>query len=129
MAIALLAFGGFLVLDRAYPWAALFIILGLLEFFNLLPAAALRAFIEWRTNPKFKEEYQLTITPEHLHFKTATIDSTLKWTHYSNYIETSKAFILIYGQRMYSVIPKRALTGSEQPEQLRALLNNAIQRT
>ncbi len=128
VAIALLAFGAFLVYGRTYPWAVLFLILGLLEFFNLLPAAVLRAFIEWKSNPKFREEYQLTITPEHLHFRTETIDSTLKWTHYSSYLETSKAFILIYGKRMYTVIPKRALASPEQPEQLRNLLRNAIRR-
>jgi YcxB-like protein len=126
VATTLVAVGVFQAYAGAYAWAVVFVLLGVLEFFNLLPAAALRAYMEWKMNPKFREEYHLEFAPEHLRFRTATVDSTLKWTHYSGYLETDRVFILIYGKRMYTVIPKRALQGPEQVEQLRTLINHSI---
>jgi hypothetical protein len=126
VAFVLLAYGGFLVYLGWYWWSAAFLTFGLLEWFNLLPAAAIRAIIEFRMNPKFREEYQLTFTDEHLHFHTATIDSTLKWTHYNNFFETPKAFILVYGKGMYTVIPKRAINEPGEVDDLRNLLNRVI---
>ena len=107
-------------------WGGAFILVGLFEAFNLLPAAVVRAILEFRANPKFREEYHLSLSPEGLHFQTATIDSTLKWTHYSHFFETRKAFILVYGTRMYTVIPKRALDGDGQLSELRGLLTGVI---
>ncbi len=107
-------------------WGALFVFLGILEASNLLPAMVLRAIIEYRSNPKFREEFQLRLTPENLHFRTPTIDSTLRWTHYSDFFESRRAFILVYGKRMYTVIPKRALNGEAQLPEIRDLLNRVI---
>ncbi len=118
--------GGFLIVGAGRWWGVVFVLLGLLEAFNVLPAAVLRAIFEFRSNPKFREEYQLTLTPESLHFKTATIDSVLQWTHYSNFFETRRAFILVYGKRMYTVIPKRALDSEAQLLEMRQLLSTVI---
>lgn len=107
-------------------WGTIFILFGLLEAFNLLPSAALRAIIEFRTNPKFREEYQLTLTPESLHFRTPTIDSTLKWTMYTNFLETSRVFLLEYGKHMYTVIPKSALDNDSKINEIRELLSSMI---
>ena len=123
VASALFACGGFLVVSAGLWWGAVFVLVGLLEAFNLLPAAVIRAMIEYRTNPKFREEFQLTLTPEGLHFRTPTIDSRLKWTLYSDFFETSRAFILVYGKRMYTVIPKRALNNDAQLREIRELLS------
>ncbi len=101
-------------------------LLGVLELFNLLPACFIRAIIEYHSNPKFKERYHLTLTSENIKFRTETIDSTLKWTHYNGFFETSKAFVLIYGKRMYTIIPRRALKSNDQLEQLRSLLQEAM---
>jgi len=126
VAAALIACGIFLVISSGLWWGALFVLVGLLEAFNLLPSAVLRAIIEFRTNPKFLEEYQLTLTTESLHFQTTTIDSTLKWTMYTGFLETSRAFILVYGKRMYTVIPKRALDNDAKIHEIRELLSSVI---
>jgi len=122
----MIACGIFLVTSSGLWWGTLFVLVGLLEAFNLLPSAALRAIIEFRTNPKFQEEYQLTLSSENLHFRTTTIDSTLKWTMYTDFLETSKAFILVYGKRMYTIIPKRALDNDTKIHEIRELLASVI---
>jgi len=126
VATALIAYGIYLVVSSGLWWGTLFVLVGLLEAFNFLPSATLRAVIEFRTNPKFQEEYRLTLTTESLHFRTATIDSTLKWTMYTGFIETSRAFILVYGKRMYTIIPKRALDNDTKIHEIRELLSNVI---
>ena len=126
VACVLVACGVFLIAMAGRWWGALFALLGVLEACNLLPAAVVRAILEFRANPKFREEYQLTLTREGLRFKTASIESTLKWTHYSDFFETDKAFILVYGKRMYTVIPKRALEGDTQLSEIRQLLSTSI---
>jgi hypothetical protein len=126
VASALFACGGFLVLGAGLWWGTVFVLFGLLEAFNLLPAAIIRAMIEFRTNPKFREEFQLTLTQDSLHFQTPSIDSRIKWTLYSDFLETGRAFILVYGKRMYTVIPKRALNNDAQLCEIRELLSRVI---
>jgi hypothetical protein len=126
VAAILISCGIFLLISSGLWWGALFVLVGLLETFNLLPSAIIKAIIEYRTNPKFSEEYQLTLSAENLHFRTTTIDSTLKWTIYTSFLETSKAFILVYGKRMYTIIPKRALDNETKIHELRELLGSVI---
>lgn len=111
-----------------YLWAPVFVALGTVEMFNLFPSSIIRAFLEWSSNPKFKEQYVLTLTPEDLHFERATINSTLKWTHYSRFFETEKAFMLVYGKRMYTIIPKRALSNLQQTDELGTLLSSVLEK-
>ena len=126
VAATLLCVGAFSLYVGMVWWAVAFCFFGVLEAFNLLPAAVLRALIEFRSNPKFREEHELTLSKEGLHFRTATIDSSVKWTHYSQVLETPKVFILVYGKRMFSVLPKRAFGGEKQVQEARELLSSAI---
>jgi len=127
VAALLVACGSFLIVGAGELWGGIFVLVGQLEALNLLPAAVVRAMIEYRTNPKFREEVRLTLTSDGLHFRTAMIESNLKWSLYSDYFETGKAFILIYGKRMYTVIPKRALDDEAQVRAVRELLSSVIE--
>ena len=126
MAAFLLSSGGYLLYCDWAWWGALFCVFGLLEAFNLLPAAVLRTIIDFRMNPKFRNEYELTLTKENLRFRTASIDSTLSWDLYSGVIETEEVFILTIGGRMSTVIPKRAFPNNEQIQEVRQLLSAAV---
>lgn len=117
---------GAYLLNLSCGWGAIFMLLGVLEAFNLMPAAVLRAVWEFRSNPKFQEEFHVTFTTESMHFITESIDSTLKWSMFSKVIETNKAFILVYGKRMYSVIPKRAMDSESKVLEFRELLSKVI---
>ena len=122
----MIACGGLLIYMESYAWGSLFLLIGTLEFFNLLPACAVKALIQYRYDPKYKERYQLTLSQNHLHFRTANINSVINWTHYNKYFETSKAFILVYGKMMYTIIPKRAIRNKDQLNYLRDLLDRVV---
>jgi hypothetical protein len=99
-----------------------------MEWFNVLSLDKLRTRIWFRQNPRFREEYLLNFSPENLHFKTASFDSTLQWTHYERVVESSTLFLLIYAKRLYTLVPKRSIPGDAQLNALRALLQEKIPR-
>jgi hypothetical protein len=107
-------------------WAIVWLALGVAELFNLLPLSVLVAWVEFRRNPKYRQEYHLTLAPEHLAFRTATVESTLKWEHYTRFWETSRAFVLAYGRGVPTVIPKAAFADDADREAARALLTNVV---
>ena len=55
-------------------WAILFMSLGVAEWFNLLPLSLVAAYVEYRRNPKYRQEYHLTLSEEHLRCKRSTDD-------------------------------------------------------
>jgi hypothetical protein len=109
-AIALLLFGfGIYCVTFAglYWWTMIWFPLAIAEWFNLLSLSRWRTKIEFQRNPKFREEYHLTFSLENIHFQTASIDSTLAWTHYERIVESPDLFLLMYGKGLYTLIPKR----------------------
>lgn len=85
-----------------------------LEWFGLLSPYRLRTALFFKRNPKFLETYHLSFSDGGIHFQTASINSRIAWTHYSRTLEDRHVILLVYGTRMYTVIPKRAFGGSSQ---------------
>ena len=70
----------------------------------------------FRREPKFRDEYSLKFSEEGIHFNTAHIDSQLRWSMYSRALVDSHSYVLYYGTRSFTVIPKRVF---QNPEELR----------
>lgn len=107
-------------------WTLVWFPLALLEWFHLL---SLRPFLvrRWfRQNPKFQEAYHLAFDDSGIRFKTQSIDSTLAWSQYTRVLEDPHVWLLVYGPRMYTVLPKRAFT-PESEQAFRALLARHVQ--
>jgi hypothetical protein len=102
-------------------WTLAWFPLALLEWFHLL---SFRPFVvrHWfRRNPRFREPYELAFDDSGIRFRTASIDSTLQWSTYSRALEDDRVWLLVYGPRMYTVLPKRAFS-EEAQRSFRALL-------
>ena len=80
----------------------------------------------FRREPKFSDDYSLTFSPEGIHFKTANIDSHLQWNLYSQALVDAHSFVLYYGSRSFTVIPKRVFQTAEQEEAFERLLTKNI---
>lgn len=89
-------------------WTLLWLPLAVLEWFHLLTLRPLLARHWFRSNPKFRERYELTFEDAGIHFRTPTIDSKLAWATYDRVLENERVWLLVYGPRMYTVLPKRA---------------------
>jgi YcxB-like protein len=107
-------------------WTIIWFPLAAAEWFDLLSLSRWRTKIEFQRNPKFREKYHLTFSRENIHFKTASFDSTLQWTHYERVIESPDLFLLIYGKGLYTLIPKRCFNSNEDIDAFRALVKQTI---
>jgi hypothetical protein len=99
---------------------------GFAEWSDLFHAHTRRAWLSFKRNKKFRDEYMLTFMLDGLHFKTATIDSVVIWSHYDRVIEDSEIFLLMSGGSMYSAIPKRAFQGEDEVNRFRGIVKAAI---
>jgi hypothetical protein len=95
-------------------WTLIWFPAAVAEWFNLLSLRPLQVRWFFKRNPKFRETYRLTFSEESVHFKTASIDSQIAWTHYTRVIEGREVILLVYGTRMYTVIPTRAFADGAQ---------------
>jgi len=107
-------------------WTLIFLPLAILEWLNLL---SIRPFVirRWfKHNPKFTETYHLVLDRSGIQFRTKSIDSRITWEHYTKVLEDDRLWLLVYGRRMYSVIPKRAFKDDNEMDRFRSLVAQNI---
>jgi hypothetical protein len=81
---------------------------------------------QFRRNPKFADEYRLTFTEEGVFFRGKGIESRAEWAYYSRVWETPECYFLVYGEDMFSLVPKRAFRGPRQEAAFRDLLRRKL---
>jgi YcxB-like protein len=95
-------------------------VLMLVAAFGVIPR------LVFRREPKFRDEYWLTFSPESIHFRTAHINSQLQWSMYSRALVSADSFILYYGTHSFTVIPKRVFETSGQLAAFEQLVSEKI---
>ena len=127
VAVVLVGIGGYLWQSPTTHWlgvgsvvvAAVFGLL-LIAAFTIIPP------LVFRREPKFRDEYSLIFSSEGIHFRTAHIDSQLQWSIYSRALVDAHSYVLYYGSRQFTVIPKRVFQSSEQQQAFELLLTQHI---
>ncbi len=109
-------------------WTVIWFPLAIAEWFNALSLKPLQIRYVFKHNPKFRENYHLTFEEDAIHFQTPTIDSRVRWDHFDSFLEDDRLFLLIYGTRMYSIIPKRAFRSETEQREFRSLIARKIGR-
>src|SRR5207244_299090 len=115
-----------LVLVGPRWWTLVWFPLAICQWFNVLSPFRLRTRFFFRRNPKFLETYKLSFSDQGIRFKTNSIDASIAWTHYSRILEDEKVILLVYGSRMYTVVPKRAFSDSAQLPAFRNMIGQHI---
>ncbi len=127
VAVLLFGFGIYAIARVGWRWwTVIWFPLAVAEWFNLLSPTRLRTRIQFQREPKYREEYCLTFSNENIHFKTATIDSTLEWTYYIRVIESPTLFLLMYGRGLYTLVPKRCFQSDAETDAFRVLLKEKV---
>ena len=127
VAVLLVAFGVYLLATIGVRWwTIIWFPLAVAEWFNLFSLRPLQICVFFKRNPKFLETYHLTFSDDGIHFKTESIDSQLAWTHYERVLENNRVILLLYGSRMYTVIPKRAFADDSQIAAFRSLVSRCL---
>jgi uncharacterized protein (DUF58 family) len=92
----------------------------LIAAFTIIPSFA------FRREPKFRDDYSLTFSPEGIHFRTVHVDSQLQWNFYSSASVLPHSYLLYYGTRQFTVIPTRVFQTTEQRQDFEQLLMQYI---
>jgi hypothetical protein len=92
----------------------------------LLAAFVIIPPVTFRVNPKYRDDYSLVFSAEGIHFRTVHIDSQLQWSVYSRALVDAYSYILYYGSRTFTVIPKRVFQDSEQQSALERMLGQHV---
>jgi hypothetical protein len=95
--------------------AAVFALI-LIAAFTIIPRVA------FRREPKFRDDYSLSFSPEGIHFQTAHVDSQLQWSMYSRALVDAHSYVLYYGSRQFTVIPKRVFRSAQEEQAFEELL-------
>jgi hypothetical protein len=127
VAIVLAGSGAYLWRSPGLHWlgvgcvfvAALFVLM-LVAAFTVIPRIA------FRREPKFRDDYALTFSPEGIHFRTAHIDSQLQWSMYSSALVDAHSYVLYYGSRQFTVIPKRVFQSAEDQQTFEQMLTQHV---
>ena len=85
-------------------------------------------YLVFRRTPKFHDEYSLVFSSEGIHFRTAHIDSQLQWGMYSRALVDAHSYLLYYGPRSFTIIPKRVFEDAQQQETFEQLLARHIRQ-
>ena len=88
----------------------------------LVAAFAVIPTIAFRRQPKVRDDYSLSFSPQGIHFQTAHVDSDLKWSMYTSALVDAHSFILYYGSQQFTVIPKRVFQDVSQRQTFEKLL-------
>lgn len=127
MVLALALFG-------AYSWRSLdspvygmvLVAVSAVFFLVLIAAFGVVPVVVFRREAKFRDEYSLTFSAEGIHFRTVHIDSQLQWSLYSRALVDAHSFVLYYGARSFTVIPKRVFETVEQQAAFERLIEMKI---
>ena len=121
--IVLIGVGAYLWRSPSLHWLAVAGI-SLAVVFALMLIAAFRVIptVAFRREPKFRDDYSLAFSPEGIHFRTAHIDSQLQWSMYSRVLIDAHSYVLYYGSRQFTVIPKRVFQSADQRQAFEQML-------
>ena len=115
MAALLAAAGAYFWRSPSSHWFGVFLTAASAVFILLLFAAFVIAPpLAFRLEPKYRDDYSRTFSLEGLHFRTVHIDSQLQWSLYSHALVDAYSYLLYYGSRSFTVIPKRVFQSAEQ---------------
>ena len=92
----------------------------LIAIFTLVPV------LVFRFEPKFRDQYFLTFSATGIHFRTAYIDSQLQWSLYTRVFIDLHSYMLYYGTRSFTIIPKRVFRSAQQQENFEQLLTEKM---
>jgi hypothetical protein len=127
LAVGLAALGAYFWRSPSSHWFGVLSV-GASALFGLILVAAFLVIppLAFRHQPKFRDEYSLMFSTEGIHFQTAHIDSHLEWSMYSRVMVDAHTYLLYWGSRTFTIIPKRVFQSAEQREAFEQLLSEHV---
>lgn len=125
-AIMLIYGAGFWALNgHRFFWQILIGIVALLGALLLVRNVVL-PILQFRREPKLREECLFTFSDDAIWLKNKYVDSRIEWQTYTKVLENKKVYLLYLAKRMSSIIPKSAFQSAEDEAAFRDLLRRKI---
>ncbi|MDB5345261.1 MAG: hypothetical protein JWP89_3638 [Schlesneria sp.] len=126
-AVVLVSIGAYLCWSQGPDWLGIgCLVVGIAFALMLVGAFMVIPPLAFRREPKFRDDYTVTFSPDGIHFRTTHIDSQLQWSLYSRALVDAHSYMLYYGNHQFTVIPKRVLQNVEQQQAFELLLSQHI---
>ena len=127
VAAVVAAAGLYLLTSRSDKWMGILLLsLSLIFVLVLIVGLAVVPRMVFRSTPKLHDEYFLEFSPQGIHFHTAQIDSELQWSTYSRALINAHSYLLYYGPRSHTIVPRRVFQNDEQRNAFEHLLAQKI---
>jgi hypothetical protein len=127
MAVGLAIAGAYLLRSPDSYWSGVFAVCASAAFaLMLLAAFVILPPLAFRLEPKYRDEYSLIFSPEGIQFRTVHINSQLQWSTYSRALIDAYSYVLYYGPRTFTVIPKRVFQSREQQADFEKLIGQHV---
>lgn len=80
----------------------------------------------YASQPKLKQGYRLVFSDTEILFRTAGIESKLDWSIYEKWLADDEFYILYYGKRSLTIIPRRAFPDDSADRAFQELVGRKI---
>ncbi len=82
----------------------------------------------FRSEPKFRQEYNLIFTDASIQFNTPDVNASIAWSLYTGVAENKSSYVLIYGRNFpsLSIVPKRAFRDNKQETAFREMVRRNV---
>lgn len=115
--------GAYLWRSEEYHWVAVACVAGSVALVLMIFAAmVVIPPVVFRSQRKLRDAYSLTFSEDGIHFRTAHVDSQLDWSLYSAALIDAHSYVLYYGSRQFTVIPKRVFESVQQQQKFEQLV-------
>jgi hypothetical protein len=127
IAIVMIALGCYMTYSRLSAMVSLF---GIVAGAVLLVIVSYAWFMLPRqiyaSQSKLMQQYDLVFSDAEISFRTAGIDSRLDWSIYQKWLADDEFYILYYGKRSLTIIPRRVFSDDSADQVFHELLVRKI---
>ncbi|MFN0123159.1 MAG: YcxB family protein [Blastocatellia bacterium] len=82
----------------------------------------------WANEPHHQAEHLFVFGEDNVHHQQNEVSSDLPWLFYSRLVEQENGFLLVCGDDVFSLIPKRAFASQEALGDFRALASRRLRK-
>jgi len=115
-------------LEDMHWFGVVFLAVAVIFALMLLAAFVVIPKCIFRSEPRFQDDYTLAFSTEGIHFQTKHIDSNLQWHMYTRALVDAHSYLLYYGSRQFSLVPKRVFDNDEQRQSFEQLLAQHVSK-
>lgn len=80
----------------------------------------------WKREPILNAEHNVDISEDGIHYVLDGIESNLSWNYYQRWIETPTSFLLIYGENVFNLFPKRSFRDDSALSYFRQIISKRL---